>query len=279
MRLQWQRLASFALALGILMTVPGCNYLRQIFSGIQLPKVTVAKVDPKLLNIATALLKFDLRITNPNPIGLKLAGIRYTLDAGGREVATGTTRKGVKLKPKGRSGTKVDVKIKLLDVASSLVDLLGKGKLGYKGRFALAFDTPVGQIEVPISHSGKFPLPKKPPISIKSVQVASAGPSGVGLVFNVLVQNPNPFKMPLDVFSMGAKVNNRQLATVRAPGGLSMNPGQPLTIPLRVNASLSALGLTAIDLARHPSLTYSADMNLKSGPLQLPQKTNGRFGL
>ena len=279
MRFRWQRLASLALALGIVVTVPGCSYLRQIFSGIKLPKVTVTKVDPKLLDIATALLNFDLKIANPNPIGLKLAGIRYTLDAGGREVATGTTRKGVRLKPKGRSATKVDVKIPLLDVASSLVDLLGKGKLGYKGRFALAFDTPVGQIEVPITHNGTFPLPKKPPITVTSVQVASASPSGIGLLFNVKVQNPNPFKMPLDVLSMGAKVNNRQLATVRAPSGLSMNPGQPITIPLRVNASLSAIGLTAIDLARHPSLNYSADMNLKSGPLQLPQKKAGRFNL
>ena len=100
-----------------------------------------------------------------------------------------------------------------------------------------------------------------------------------GLIFNVRAQNPNPFKMPIDKLNMSVKVNNNQLGGVNAPGGLTMNPGQPLTIPLRVNASLAAIGLTAAQLLQHPSLRYNADMNFKSGPLQLPAKANGSFRL
>lgn len=277
MRRTIRTLVSTAALIAILVPSSACALLQQLLGNIQYPVVKVTQMVPELKDIANAVLHFKLNIQNPNPVGFKLAGIGYGLDVEGKHVADGRTRKGLTLKPKGKSATSVDINVKLIEVASTLLELLGQANADYAGTFNLEFDTPVGKIDIPVKHSGKFPLPKKPPIALEGIQISGVDLSGVKLLANVRIDNPNPFRMPVDALRMNLKVNNRDLAGVSAPRGLAMEPGQPLRIPLTVAASFSSIGLTAADLTRRPTLAYKADMNLASGPLQLPAAANGSF--
>ncbi|MBN2361603.1 MAG: LEA type 2 family protein [Deltaproteobacteria bacterium] len=274
-----QRIGVLALVGALLATGTSCALLRQIFSNVKLPQVKVTRVDPELKSLTNAVLHFKLSIKNPNPIGLQLEGVRYTLDVEGREVGRGSTRKGLKLKASGSSQTAIDLDVPLLKVAASLIDLLNKGAANYKGELALAFETPVGPIEVPITHKGNMPLPKKPPIAISKVRVGRIDLNGAQLIFDTKVDNPNPFQMPIDKLQMAVKINNRSLAGVSAPSGLMMQPGQPVTVPLTLNVSPSSIGLSAAEFLRRPSLNYAADLVFASGPLSLPVKQSGKFSL
>lgn len=277
MRRTIRTLISTAALLAILVPTSACAFLQQLLGNIQYPVVKVTQMVPELKDIATAVLHFKLAIKNPNPVGFKLAGIGYGLDVEGKHVADGRTRKGLTLKANGKSATAVDVNVKLIEIAASFLELLGKPSAAYAGTFDLEFDTPVGKINIPIKHSGKFPLPQKPPIALEGIQISGVDFSGVKLLAKVRIDNPNPFRMPVDALRMNLKVNNRDLAGVTAPAGLAMEPGQPLRIPLTVNASFGAIGLTAADLTRRPNLAYKASMNLASGPLKLPADLAGTF--
>jgi len=274
-----QRIGSVALVGALMVTSNSCALLRQIFSNIQLPQVQVTKVDPELKNLTSAVLHFKLAIKNPNPVGVQLEGVRYTLNVEGREVGRGSTRKGLNLKPSGVSQTAIDLDVPLIQVASSFLDLINKGAADYQGQLALAFQTPVGPLEVPISHKGRMPLPKKPPISISNVRVGRIDLNGAALIFDTKVDNPNPFAMPIDNLRMAVKINNRSIAGVSAPSGLTMQPGQPVVVPLTVNISPASIGLSAIQFMQKPSLNYAADMVFASGPLSLPIKQSGKFSL
>lgn len=257
----------------------GCTLLQKLLSNIRAPSVTVNSVEPELKGIADALLHFDLSIINQNPVGLKLAGIGYNLDVEGREVARGATRGGLTLEPRGRSSTQVDVQVPLIQVASSLLELLGKSAVQYRGQFNLKFDTPIGELEVPVAHSGELPLPKKPPVIIKGLRVGGLNTSGVTLVCDVDVENPNPFDLPIDKMALGLKVNNRELARASAPRNLKLAPRSPLAVPIEVKVSFADLGLSVADLVKQPRLNYAADLDFASGPLSMPISKSGNFRL
>ena len=277
--IKFQRIASVALVGALMVTSNSCALLKQIFSNVQMPKVDITRVDPELKNLTNAVLHFKLSIKNPNPIGLQLEGVRYTLNVEGREVGRGTTKKALNLKPSGTSQTAIDLNVPLIQVASSFLDLINKGAANYQGQLALAFQTPVGVIEVPVSHKGSMPLPKKPPIAISNVRIGSVGLNGASVIFDTKVDNPNPFAMPIDSLRMAVKINNRSLAGVTAPSGITMQPGQPVVVPLTVNISPASIGLSAAQFLQKPSLNYAADMVFASGPLSLPIKQSGKFSL
>lgn len=274
-----RRLFGVLFAFVILSSTPGCAFLQQLFSNIKWPQVKVTSVKPELKDIGNAVLIFNLRIDNPNPVGLQLDGVRYTLGIEGRTVAEGTTRKKLRLKPSGASATAIAVQVKLVNVANSLVELLSKRSVAYQGKLALGIATPVGEIEVPVAHSGNLPLPQTPPLVLESLQVTRIDLSGLTLTANVKVHNPNPFKMPVDALKLSLNLNNRQVAGVSAPPGLTMQPGQPLRVPLNITVSPVAIGLSAAQLLQHPSLNYAASMELATGPLKLPAQASGQLRL
>ncbi len=269
-------LAKLSLLLLMMTYGSGCSLIRQMIGQVKTPQAKILSIKPELISLQQAVLHCDIAMRNPNPVRIKLAGLSYNFDIEGRQVARGTTRKGLLLRSMKSSRSKVDVKLRLDAAAQSLLDLLAKGEVPYTGTFELVFDTPVGKIKVPLAHRGRLPLPKAPPVVLQKIQLQSIGPQGLSFLCQVRVANPNPFATPIDKLQLGLTVNGRKLSMVSTPRRM-MQPGQSLVLPLTVHASLQNVGLTVLSLAQRPRLNYEASLNFASGPLRFPLKKKGRL--
>lgn len=271
-----RRLFLAGMMVTLLVPTSGCTLLRQLLSRVKTPQAKILSVKPELTQLNKAILHFTMALHNPNPIGVKLAGMSYDFNIQGRQVARGQTRRGLSLKAQGTSRTQVDVAVNLGAAAQSLIELLQRGAVQYEGSFELVFNTPIGKIPLPLAHRGKLPLPKAPPVIFRGIQIQGIGPSGVAMLCKIRVANPNPFATPIDRLKLGLKINGRSLSQVSAPK-LMMQPGQSMDIPLTVHASLQNIGLTVVSLAQRPRLNYEAKVDFGSGPLRLPINKKGKL--
>lgn len=272
----WIRVALVSMGL---LALSSCTYLQQMLAQIKLPTVAVVGVTPQLKNLLTTALHFDLRIDNPNPMGLKVQGITYRLVVEEREVAAGRSTTAVQLKPRGASSTGLDVDVRLDQIMTTLFDLLGRDDLRYRIDLVVPIQTGLGTIDVPLRHQGELPVPKRPPLRLQAVRPTAISLQGLEITFDVEVDNPNPFALPVDEMGMQVAVNSRPVVTIRAPDALVVAPRKTLQIPLVLKLSLLEIGLAAADLIKKPTIRYDAQLRFVSGPLQVPFRKEGNFRL
>jgi LEA14-like dessication related protein len=192
------RKSSIALLLAVL--APGCAGLSEIArSSIQEPKLSFRSASVRSLDFegATVALLFDL--TNPNAFGLELARAGWAVEVDGTRIASGDMPGGLAIPANGTAPVSLPVHVRFQDVPG-IASLLGSGRdeVPYRVSGTIGVRTPLGVLDLPVSHSDTIRLPRLPRIAVDGVSLrgVSLDTLGVGFVVRVRVANPNRFPMP-----------------------------------------------------------------------------------
>ncbi len=90
-------------------------------SGVpQTPKLSVAKVVPVKLGLASQVLRFTLDANNPNTFALPVERIKFKTRLSGIEMGEGDTTEAVTLEPNGVTQFNIDVKTELSKVLKNV---------------------------------------------------------------------------------------------------------------------------------------------------------------
>ncbi|HEY6100098.1 MAG TPA: LEA type 2 family protein [Anaeromyxobacter sp.] len=260
----------------------GCAGIENLArSAFEEPKLTFrsAKVDALDLDGATVAFIFDL--TNPNAIGVDVARAAWAVEVDGTGVAAGDLPAGLAIPAKGTAPISFPVRVRFRDVPG-IVGLLSSGKdeLPYRLSGTLGVRTPLGVVDLPLSHSDRVRLPKLPRFTVDGLSVRSVSISSVGLDVRLRVRNPNGFPLPAGELDYalafgGARVARAEGARIESvPGGASA----VLEIPVRVD--LASAGRAASNLLRggevDVELTGKADVAGLPLPLDLRARVPAR---
>jgi LEA14-like dessication related protein len=122
----------------------------------------------------------------------------------------------------------------------------------------LGFGTPIGVIDVPISHSGTFPVPQLPTLALGNATVGSAGLSGANLSLTIQVHNPNGYPLPVGNLRYALAINGVTLADATTP---PQRLGANATVPLVLGAHLDYVraGFGIVRAIESRSATVSLD--------------------
>jgi LEA14-like dessication related protein len=252
------------------------NLLRQV---LQEPTVEITKMTLKDVSLTSITSQFVAKITNPNPFGFALDGLDYALSIGGARFASGNAPGGVKLKAEGSATTTFDVAFDLGKTASAILDLLNKKVVDYTidttFHFKAPKPAPQQSFAIPTSFSGSMPMPVVPQIEIKSFDVRNISLSGV--TFRVLsaVKNTNDFPIPIDQLGFDVKLGGRRVLSNKTVDGMNLGANKSSNVPVDFEVGLSALGLTALEIAQHPKLRWEVVSKLSSGKLAVPFTAKG----
>ncbi len=265
-----------ALLLPVLLA--GCAGLQDLAkAAFKEPRLTFRSVALDKLDLDGATLAFTWDIENPNALGVDLARAAWQIEVEGTRVAGGDLPAGLAIPANGTAPLSFPVRVRFRDVPG-IVNLLGSGKsdLGYRLSGSLGIRTPIGVVDLPMSHADRVKVPALPRFAIDGLRVRSVSLSTVSVDVRLRVQNPNAFPLPdgrIDyaLALAGSSVARAEGASVGAVPG---NGSAVVEIPVKIDV-LSA-GRVASELARGGEVQVDLTGNAQVAGLPVPVELRGR---
>lgn len=263
------RLAALLLPLALL---PACAGLQDLArASLKRPVLHLRSASVQALDLEGATLAFTWDVENPNGFGVDLARVAWSIDVEGARLASGDLPGGLAVPANGVAPVSFPVRVRFADVPG-IVALLGGGR--DRIRYALAGNigvrTPLGVIDLPLSHEDALRLPDLPRFAVEGITVRSASFTGVAVDVRLRVRNPNAFALPpgrLDyALAIGGVpvVRADQARIEPVAGGVS----GIVAIPVRVD--VASAGRAAAELARGAEVGVELTGRAHLGGIPLP---------
>lgn len=260
-------------------TLSGCAGLEgALRHGITRPEVEVVSAQPTTVDFEGLTVAVDLRVQNPNAIGLRARGFSWQIFVEGARVASGDAPGGLTLPANGAATSRVTARLRFADLGNLVRVVEGKANVDLRVAGVVAVETPIGAIDVPWSWTGELPVPKLPRVELAGIRPGRQSFTDTEVVVRLRVQNPNAFPLPpasvtLDVELSGDRV--AQAATQPLPP-IAAGAGATLEIPVR----LSLLGAgRALLGGRGKPMTVVVRGSAGFGWMQLPFSVSGELPL
>lgn len=261
------------------LALSGCAALNQIAaSAFQKPRLTFRSASLQSIDLEGATLGFAFDLENPNGFGLSVARLGYGVELEGTRVATGQMPGGLQIPASGKTPITFPVRVRYRDVPG-IISLLGKQRdaIAYRLSGAVGVKTPVGVIDLPMSHQASLPLPKLPAFALDGLAIRSVSLTQLAMDVKMRVKNPNAFPIPAGKLDYAFALAGATVARGddRALEGVPGASSAVVTIPLRVNV-LEA-GRAATDLARGSPVDVKLRGTADVGGLPIPLDLGGRM--
>ncbi|HGJ64667.1 TPA: hypothetical protein ENS27_04675, partial [bacterium] len=200
---------SLILVCVLALSINSCSIINGLVKErVKEPKVDFLDAKISGLSLEAVDLLFDLKIYNPNNIGVKLAKFDYDLLLNGNPFVNGNQNKGIEIPSLGEENIQLPLTLKYSDIYRTFQNLREEGLSNYQMKFGLSFDVPVlGAIRIPVSKSGELPMIKIPKISFGALRLDKLNLTGADLKLSLKLNNPNIFSMILSKMQYDFKIN------------------------------------------------------------------------
>lgn len=280
-----RRLGLAAAAAALLALLAGCAGLRDALDP-RPPEVSLAGAQLTGVSFNYAELVVEVAIDNPNAVAIDLAGFDYRLRADGRTVVEGDQDSSLELAAQDRTTISIPLRIAFGNLAGVLGSLAGRDAIDYDVRLGLDFDVPVlGRRHATVETEGTLPVPHRPRLSLRSLELRQLDFEGAELRASVDVANPNPFALRLDRLDYRLEVGGEAWARGGSSAPLRVEPGGRGTLTLSLAVDFEEVGSRAYTLlARGQPLDYRLQATLQASAvedwpsrLELPWSHSGSF--
>lgn len=263
-------------ALVLLLGLAGCAMLQ---SSIQQPEIQVQQVDITRLSLSDVDLAVRLGVHNPNPIGLRLAGLNYRLEAEQRALLQGSSEQALRVGAGEQAAITLPLSLSFADLAGGLQAILGRDKIDY----VLSGELDFGLFRVPYSHHGELTLPKLPRIRIQDLRVEQLNLQGARLTLSLGVDNPNGFPLRLNGLEYELSLDGKSLSRGQSLGPMVIEGGTRGSQPIQLSIDTSKLGSLFQQLSSGSKIPVSLDASLNlpglRGEHQLPLSWQGELAV
>ena len=243
-----------------------CATLNQL-SKMQQPRVQVTNVRFAGLNFDGIDLVFDIEVQNPNSLGINLSAFDYDLKINGNGFLAGSNQNGLRIAANGREVINFPVSLNFKEIYNTFSGIQQKDSSDYELNLGFAFNVPViGDVRVPVSHSGNLPNIKLPKVKVDGLKVAKLNLTGAELELKLAVDNPNFFGINLNKLNYNFAVNNSTWGSGVAEQLLTVGEKSTgiVRIPLQLN--FLEMGMSIYNLlTNNQPLDYQFNAQLDVG--------------
>ena len=262
------------------------NLLQQ--TRIKHPEVSVTKAEVTGLSFSQLEMLFDLKVKNPNSIGIKLQGLDYQVLINENSFLNGNQIQGIDIAAFAENSVNIPVIFKFSEMYQTISSLMSEDTSVYRLNGGLTFDLPVlGVTRIPVSKQGTLPLPKIPHIRLAGIKLNSLNMLGANLELKLIIDNPNTFSVLLNKITYELTVNGLNWIQGQTNSALSLTgtKDQTVTIPLTLN--FMQIGTSVYPLiSSGKNLSYHLTGNLDAAvpdlmilPSSLPFAESGQVDL
>jgi len=231
----------------------GCAGLKDLArAAFQEPKLVFRNATVDTLDLEGATIALHVDLQNPNGFGLDVARVGWTFEADGTRVASGEMPGGLVIPANGTAPLAIPVRVQWHDVPG-IVGLLRRGDdaIPYRVAGHVGVHTPVGVLDLPVSHEGRLPTPRLPTFALEGLRIQGVSFSEVSFEVKVAAKNPNAFPVPGGRLSWTLALGGGP--PVARAEGMTLPPMAPrssgeILVPVRLD--FASAGRAARDLAR-----------------------------
>ena len=178
--------------------VGSCSGLKKLAetASVKRPRVAFVGTEMTGLSFERVDLMFDIAVQNPNPLGIRLAGFDYDFLINGNSFISGDQQEGIEIRAQGEHTVHLPVSVAFVDLYEIFQNVKDKGRSAYELNCGFSFDLPIlGDVRVPVSTKGDFPLLKLPRVSVDNLSLKRLGLTGADLEVVIRLNNPNTFSL------------------------------------------------------------------------------------
>lgn len=257
---------SFLLFFPLFFLGGGCATLEEMASSSR-PQARVEGVRFAHADFSSIDLKFDVAVTNPNRLPIRIAGLDYSVAVQGQSLLNGASNKPLEVAGQSTQTVAVPVTLEFAPILKAVDALKGRDFFDYAFASTLAVEVPVlGRIKVPVRFSGELPILQAPQLQVLSLEKQRLDLTGAEVALHLAVENPNGFGLNLEDMDYRLTVNERDWAAgnLDAPTSIPENGQAEVTIPISLN--FLQVGRTAYEvLTGKGESTYHLDGDLTLG--------------
>lgn len=258
---------SLAAALCGLILAAGCTALRDL-ARIRRPDVCVSGMKLIGLDFHSADLALTFQISNPNSVGVTVAGYDYQLKLNGLAFLEGDETGPVTVPANGTGRIDLPVSLSYAKMYDTIRSLSNRDSTDYEITAGFRFDLPVlGPVRVPVRTQGRLPLMKFPEVTVRRLSVDRIGLTGADLELVLDVRNPNSMPLTLKAMRYDLTVNQSVWATGKILEAVSLEKNGEGAVTIPVSLDFLKMGRSVARLLQSGSkLDYSltGDMDVGS---------------
>ncbi|WP_168203463.1 LEA type 2 family protein [Oceanispirochaeta crateris] len=262
-----------------------CVSIKEI---IQEPEVSIIDVSISELSYFDITLEMELLVSNPNPVGIQLAGLDYDLLLDEVSFIKGDQDDEITVAAGGTSTVVIPITMNYQNLYQTVSSLADSRDADYQIVTGLSFMLPVlGKQRLELSHQGQFPLVRIPRFEFESLYVSSLGLLGADIIILLKAQNPNSFELYLNDFEGTLNINKQKWAELKIPETLAFASDEWTDMGFQIRLEFLSMGRTVRDLLSGEDALfydYQGDILLGSSlellkEATLPMNLSGEIGL
>jgi LEA14-like dessication related protein len=265
-------------AIGLAFLLAACAGVQQLArSAVKEPKLTFRSASLEALDMEGATVAFTFDLENPNGFGVDLARLGWTVDVEGTRIAAGDVPGGLQIRASATSPVAFPIRIRFQDVPG-IVSLLGSGQdvIQYRLGGTLGVRTPLGIIDLPISHEDRLRIPSMPSFTLDGISVRSASFTELALDVRLRIRNPNAFALPLGRLDYALAIGGAHVARAEGAELAGVAGGTSAVVAIPVKLDIVSAGRAAADLARGAEVQVDLSGRAVVGGIPLPVDLRGR---
>lgn len=255
-----------ALLLVPLLALAGCPKLGALGDALDKYKPTVSFKNFRLENISFdgADVDFVFEVNNPNPIDVAFSSFSYDLDLAGSRFFSGVQPKGLKLEAEGKSKLVVPVSVGFAELLETATNIKGQDNVPYLFSGKLGFNTPLGELLLPIEQAGDFPVLRAPKVKFGELRVAELQvlQNRALLELDLELSHEQGSNLSFQDFDYKLLLDGSRVATGVVPRLATVAAGESKTVTLPIELNLLELGSGVVSAIKDRS---DIDVGLKAG--------------
>jgi LEA14-like dessication related protein len=265
-------------AVALVLLATSCAEMNKLAAAaIQKPRLEFRSVALSSADLEGVTLAFTYDLENPNAFGLDVAKVSYAMEVESARVVSGEVPGGLRIPASGKAPLTFTARLRFRDVPR-LVEVAGQQRdIHYQLSGTVGLSTPVGVLDVPLSHQGTVKPPRLPRFSLDGLGLGAVSLSHVTVELRLRVENPNDFPVPGGRLDGAVSLGGKPLAEVdgHALGTLPRNGDGRVTIPVKIDVERA--GRLAADLAAGRPVEVAVRGKADVGGLSVPLDLGGRF--
>lgn len=211
------------------------------------PSLRIDGLVPEELDAYGVTLAVQGAVENPNPVGVSVARFDYAIDVDGQRVAAGRIESGLGIPARGVAPVVVPVRLPWSQVPGFLGMLAVRESLPFRVSGVALAGARGAWFELPWLRDGAVVLPKLPSLALERAFVRESGVLQTVVELSFVVQNPNPFTLPVGRLSYDLSISGAQVARAQSFSLAAVPPGGSARVVVPVK--FSTLGAFAGALA------------------------------
>lgn len=265
--------------------VSGCASLTEV---VQRPTARVTGARITGLTFDRAEITFDVEVENPNPVGVRLAGIDYELFFGELSFLRGQTDEPLDIAANGASTVRIPVSVGYTELIDSVRGIAERTETDYRLAAGVSVDIPViGRQRLPIEHTGSIPVVRAPRIRVRELRIDRLGLTGADVILRLGVANPNGFGLSLEELDYALRVNGELWGSARVEERARLAEGGETEVRIPISLDFGAMGRSVRELILgdgRVAYNLSGRMDVGTtlemlGQAELPLSLDGEIGL